>query len=201
MTNPSVRRRAVDDPLRELKSSRGMTLEEHSQVRPQLVVFLRHFGCTFCREALADLAVQRAEIERRGFDITLVHMVDDREAERFFSSYGLGDLTRVSDAGRRMYEMFGLDRGSLGQLFGLRVWFRGLIAGLFAGHGLGTVRGNPFQMPGVFVLDRGKLVSGFQHRVASDRPDYLGLICQAEAIRGAETFADLSGEVEAQPLL
>ena len=42
-------------------SSSGPSLEQLSHDRPQLVVFLRHFGCTFCRESLADLAEKRAE--------------------------------------------------------------------------------------------------------------------------------------------
>lgn len=178
------------DPLRDLVSSEGKSLEDLSHEAPQLVVFLRHFGCTFCREALADLAACREQIEQLGCRIALIHMLDDGQAEEFFSSYGLGDVSRISDGEQKMYQMFGLDRGSWRQLFGLKVWFRALTAGLFSGHGLGAVRGNPFQMPGVFVLHQGRIVTAFQHDSASDRPDYLAMIRQAVGNRGCESNAD-----------
>ena len=38
------------------RTQQGSTLLELSKQAPVLLVFLRHTGCTFCREALADLA-------------------------------------------------------------------------------------------------------------------------------------------------
>ncbi len=167
---------AADDPLRELRSATGQTLEELSFERPQLVVFLRHFGCTFCRESLSDLVQQRQNIQQHGIGITLVHMSDTREALEFFDSFGLTDISSISDPECRLYRMFGLDHGGVRELFGLKVWARGVTAGLFGGHGIGKVRGNAFQMPGVYIMHGGKLITGFQHRQASDRPDYIALI-------------------------
>jgi len=134
-----------------------------------------------------------------GCRITLIHMSDDDAAEAFFSSYGLGDVSRISDSTQTMYRMFGLDRGSLWQLFGIKVWIRGLVAGLFSGHGLGVVRDNPYQMPGVFVLNRGRIVTGFQHDSASDRPDYIGLIRAAITLEPANLPAPATSQVEFQP--
>ena len=39
-----------------IRTNRGQTLQEMSQERPLLLVFLRHRGCPFCRETLADFA-------------------------------------------------------------------------------------------------------------------------------------------------
>ena len=49
-----------------MRSHRGATLEQLSADSPTLVVFLRHAGCMFCREALSDLSRQRAAIEPTG---------------------------------------------------------------------------------------------------------------------------------------
>jgi peroxiredoxin len=189
-----------EDPLRELPSSTGQTLDQLSNQQPQLVVFLRHFGCTFCRESLADLSHYRDEIESGGHGITLVHMVDDDEAQEFFSAYGLGDVPRISDPDCCLYRMFGLDKGGLRQLFGLRVWIRGLIAGVFAGHWIGSARGNPFQMPGVYVFEHGRLVTGFQHHQASDRPDYMMLIRKASLTRTGQEVAQHSFDPSLNPV-
>src|SRR5260370_484740 len=59
------------------RTSAGMTLDEVSRLSPVLLVFLRHRGCPFCREALADIAAQRKEIEKTGTQIVLVHMLNE----------------------------------------------------------------------------------------------------------------------------
>jgi hypothetical protein len=55
------------------RDQRGQTLAQMSHERPVLLVALRHFGCTFCRETLAQLATDRAELESRGVRIAVLH--------------------------------------------------------------------------------------------------------------------------------
>ena len=64
---------------------------------------------------------------------------------------------------------------SFQQLFGIKVWLRGIAAGIFGGHGVGRMTGDGFRMPGVFLLDRGKIVSQFYAQSAADRPNYLAI--------------------------
>jgi hypothetical protein len=161
------------------------SLRELSREEPVLLVFLRHFGCTFCREALADLRRQRRVIEVAGTRIVLVHMVGDDAASAALSRYGLDDLDRISDPELRLYRAFGLERGSVRQLFGPRVWIRGLVAGVMDGHGIGALAGDGFQMPGIFLLRDGAVEAAYVHRSASDRPDYAGLACAVHC--GEET--------------
>lgn len=164
-----------DDPIRKIRSNSGERLDELANQQPQLVVFLRHAGCTFCRESLADISAQRSEIEAAGCGIVLVHMGDDRRDASIFDGYSLGDVPRFSDPECRLYRQFGLDLGGFTELFGPRVWLRGIIAGLLRGHGVGRLRGNGLQMPGVYLYHCGEILGGFQHSRASDRPDYLKL--------------------------
>lgn len=170
----------ADDPLRDLKSQHGERLDDLANQRPQLVVFLRHAGCTFCRETLSDLARHRDAIESTDTGIVLVHMGDNARNAVFFEKFGLGDVPRLADPGCRLYRQFGLDLGGFAQLFGPQVWLRGLIAGLIRGHGIGRLQGNGFQMPGAYVYHCGQIVAGYLHRSASDRPDYLALVRRSE---------------------
>ena len=166
----------ADAPLHDLKANTGERLDDLANSAPQLVLFLRHAGCTFCREALSDLSQQRKRIEESGWGIVIVHLGrESEEDKRFFQQYGLDDLPRFSDPACRLYRQFGLDLGGFSQLFGLRVWLRGLIAGVLNGHGIGAARGNSFQMPGVYLYHRGQILGGYRHNTASDRPDYLAL--------------------------
>jgi peroxiredoxin len=162
----------------------GRSLESLTRQRPVLLVFLRHFGCTFCREAAADLSDQKEAIEREGVMPAFVGMAEDAVLGAFLAAYGLADLPRFADPGKRLYRAFGLRRGSPSQLLGARVWRRGLAAAApgwlgGGGHGLGALQGDGMQMPGVFLLHEGRVIGGYRHRTAADRPDYSKLACKA----------------------
>lgn len=158
------------------RTNLGMTLDELSRISPVLLVFLRHMGCTFCREALADLAAMRPQIEQEGARLVLVHMSSEATASRFFSRYGLEDVQRISDPERTLYRAFGLPRGRFGDVLGPKVWWRGFQAGVLGGHGVGRLMGDGFQMPGVFLLFHGEILRSYRHQSAADRPDYLALV-------------------------
>ncbi len=161
--------------LRDASTSAGLSIAELSQRRPVLVVLLRHFGCTFCREAVADLATRRAAIEAVGTQLVLVHQSSDAEASAFLSARGLGDVPRVADPEAVLYRSLGLRRGSFLQLFGPGVWWRGLGALLVGRHGLGRPVGDGFRMPGAFLVVSGRVVHAYRHATAADRPDYVEL--------------------------
>ena len=159
-----------------VRTERGRLLVELLEESPLLVVFLRHAGCTFCREALSDIALERQRIEAAGTKIVLVHMGDRPGIEQVIRKYGLGELEVICDASRELYRAFGLKRGGLRQLLGPRVIWRGFLAGILHGHGASVPTADYTQMPGVFYLERGALVRRFRHRTAADRPSYAGLV-------------------------
>lgn len=175
----SVRRTNSGDVLKfalRRRTQFGVTLDELSRLSPVLLVFLRHSGCPFCREALSDLAGRRRDIERQGARLVLVHMGDADGDAGFFARYGLGDLPRIADPDRALYRAFGLPRGSLGDVIGPKVWWRGFQAGFLNRHFAGRPIGDAFQMPGVFLLFHGEVVRGYRHQSSADRPDYLSLV-------------------------
>ena len=168
-----------DDPVRELTTAAGTSLYDLSFDNPQLVVFLRHAGCTFCREALSDLSQQRSAIDEMGVGIVVVHLGTTSDGVSMLDKYDLAHLPIISDPEARLYRQFGLELGSFGQLLGLKVWLRGVVAGLLAGHGIGHIVGDPFQMPGAFVVQNGRFLTGFQHETAADRPQYIEIVRDA----------------------
>lgn len=149
---------------------------EHSKLRPVLLVFLRHVGCTFCREALSDLMGKRAEIELAGAQIVLVHMGREDSAENILGKYKMEDVPRVWDPKLSLYQAFGLEKGALSQLFGPKVWLRSFKAGFLGKHGAGLTDGDAAQMPGVFLVFHGEILKSYRHQSAADRPDYLALL-------------------------
>lgn len=139
-----------------------------------MLIFLRQFGCTFCRESLTDILAVRKDLQREDTVPVLVHQMSDDFAAKVLGIYELGDLHRISDPDLLLYDYFGLKKATTGQLISPAVWWRG-IAGLFKGHIIGREAGNARQMPGVFVLYKSRIVNKFIHQKPCDRPDYLQL--------------------------
>jgi len=133
------------------------------------------FGCIFCRESLIDISRKREDIESKNVRIVLVHMSDVDTAHQYFKTYNLESIDSVSDPECKYYKAFGLIKGSFKQLFGLKIWMRGLEAGM-KGIKSGKMLGDGFQMPGVFILQDGEVKDKFVHKFASDRPDYVKLV-------------------------
>ena len=108
-----------------------------------------------------------------GTQLVFVHLGTDEQAVRFFSRYRLIDAPRVSDPLGSLYRAFGLGHGSVSQLMGPAVIARGFWS--FLTHGLGRPLGDVQQMPGVFLVYRGRVLRAYRHRNIGDVPDYLDL--------------------------
>ena len=165
------------DPLRTLIGNTGKSLLQLSKESRVLVVFLRHSGCTFCREALSDISANRSEIESTGAKIALVHLSTETDIAPFVTKYNVADLPRFSDPDRQLYREFDLSAASPTQLLGPKLWGRGLRAAFQAQHGFGVTQQSMLQMPGTFLIENGKILRAFRHQSAADRPDYAELAC------------------------
>ncbi len=175
--NPSPK--PWQDALRLFRTNQGNSLEELNQKSPLMLIFLRHFGCTFCREALADLSQIRSEIEAQGQKIVLVHLSEEIRAHEYLKKYDLEEVEFVTDPQGQLYDSFELVRASFGQAFGWKAFARGFRAGIFKGHGVGKAEGDGFRMPGVFILHKNQIMEEFRHQSVADRPDYGQLAKQA----------------------
>lgn len=171
-----------EDEFNAVETNRGWKLQEMSEKWPLVIVFLRHFGCTFCREALGDLSDLKNDMAKQGKVLVIVHMSPDDEAADVLKQYQLDDVHHISDIERKLYRYFGLRRGFFHQLFGPKVWIRGIHAGLLKGYGIGPLTGaDGHQMPGLFLYHKGKVKKKYIHHSAADVPDYRSFI-QAELI-------------------
>ena len=156
--------------LRAAQANNGKSLWELSEESTLLVIFLRHFGCTFCKEAVRDAARQRADIQAGGATIVFVHTDTEENAKRFFEDYGMEDVPRISNPSGDLYEAFGLDRAGLREMLSPSVWFRGISA-IAAGNLPGRPRGDVLRMPGAFVVKDGKIAKSYLHRTIAERPN------------------------------
>lgn len=171
--------------LASARTNTGASLLELSNQRPTMAVFLRHSWCPFCLEAMADVKKRRAEIGARGVQIVLVHQMTEAQAAPFFEANGVADFPRIADPDRDLYRALDLGRGNWWQIAGPAVWFRSMQAAL-VGKRVGAMVGDVRQMPGVFVIDKGRVIASYRHKTQASRPDYVALACPMPA-PGART--------------
>ncbi|MEQ8765074.1 MAG: peroxiredoxin-like family protein [Planctomycetota bacterium] len=148
----------------------GRTMGEQLRGRAVQLVFLRHAGCIFCRETVAEL--RQAHEEVRDYPHVLFVAQGNLEQNRkFFEKAGWPEAPVVADPGREVYRAFGVKKGTIRQLFGLSVWRAGRRARK-KGHRLGAIQGNPWIMPGIFLIFDGVLAWRHRFQHAGDHPDF-----------------------------
>lgn len=159
---PDLKLETVDGPVR---------LSERWRHGPLIVTFMRHFGCSFCREHLVHLAAADEEIRERGARTVAIFQYDAQATDSYCGGRGI-PFECLGDPLREGYAEVGLGRGSLRQLMGWKVIRRGRAA-YRAGGGQGSSQGGDVaQMPGTFVLDDdGRVVLSYYSTSAADNPE------------------------------
>ncbi len=168
----------VAQALAAIETESGTSLLALTEASPVLLVFLRHFGCSFCRQAISQVASLRGELEARGVRPVFVHLGTPEIAKANFEYYKIGDVERINDPGAAVYHhpVFALRRTSwVGQAFKPAVW-KGWFGGALKDHGIGKIEADANQMPGTFFLKGPKIVRSFVNKTIADQPDYLALV-------------------------
>ena len=135
---------------------------------PTLLVFLRHTGCIFCRETVAEVR-RRAEADPSFPPVIFFYEGTPDDGRAFFEHF-YPSARAVADAPRTFYADFGVARGGLGQLLNPAVVACGIRATLH-GHRQKGVTGDPFQMPGTFLVSGSRILWRHLARHAGDGPD------------------------------
>jgi hypothetical protein len=167
----------IEQALASIRTESGADLLALAEASPVLLVFLRHFGCPFCRQMISDVADLRGELETRGVRPVFVHLGTPEVAKATFDYYKLGDVERIHDPQAAIYRdpVFLLERVSLArQMLKPAVWL-GWFKGIPRKYGIGETQGDSAQLAGVFFLNGAKIVRKFIHRSMADQPDYLRL--------------------------
>jgi AhpC/TSA family len=177
-TEGSTQQSTPADSLRDFRTETGRPLLDLLDESPVLLVFLRHFSCAFCAQALDRVAQVRSQIEAKGVRPVFVHLGTPERARPYFDYYHLSNVERISNPEATLYQLafFGLGRSNpYLHFFNLKVWIGWLKGALFK-YGIGPIKEDAYQMPGVFFLKKRKIVRAFRHRTIADEPDYLKLV-------------------------
>ncbi|MEM9914276.1 MAG: AhpC/TSA family protein [Planctomycetota bacterium] len=162
-----------DDELEEVLAKTqtepgGVSVAELSRQGPVLLMLVRHFGCTFCRQAMAELSGQQTQLRQQGVTPVIVHQSDVERGREYLNGYGLDEVLQISDSDKSLYRSLGLPRGSFAQLFGIKSTLAGFRA---VKHGVGKLEGDGFQMPGAFLVRDGRVIKAYRYAHAGDAVD------------------------------
>ena len=165
------------DSLRAFHTETGRPLLDLVDESPVLLIFLRHFSCAFCAQTLDRVSRVRAQIEAKSVRPVFVHLGSPERAKPYFDYYKLSDVERVSNPDATLYQLpaFALSRTNpFSHFLNATVW-KGWLKGAMFKYGIGMIKEDAEQMPGVFFLKERRIVRAFRHRTIADEPDYLKL--------------------------
>lgn len=151
--------------------------------RPLVLLFVRHLGCPLCREHAVSVQADHSRFEDAGADVALATMGTPEQVAAFRERYQL-PFHCLSDVEGRAYRAYAVPRGRLGAVAGPAMWRRGWKALLR--HGAGKVIGDPYQLPGSFVIDTtGVIRKAHRAKSSADWPPNEELIDAIAAVRPA----------------
>lgn len=126
----------------------------------------------------------RDEYERfieAGGQVAVVTMGQPDQARKFREYYKL-PFVLLSDPDQAAYRAFHVPRGGILSVAGPGMWAAG--AQSFFKHGVGAIVGDPYQLPGSFVIDRaGKIAFAHRGKSSADVPTNDELVAALEGLK------------------
>ena len=154
---------------RKIVISDGTNLWDFGLRRKLLLVFVRHAGCTFCRETLVELKRKLPSLQKQAVTPVVIHLGTTTDGERMLARAGLLGTLLVSNPNAELYRAYELKRGRMSQLLSLRVWWRGFQSAILKGYGFGSFVGDGFQLGGAFLVENGRILKSFPAKDAADK--------------------------------
>ena len=169
---PNLRLDSVDGPVE---------LRDRWRDVPLVVMFMRHFGCPFCREHLMLMGRALPRFEAEGAQMVAIFQYGADATEAFCESRGV-PFDCLGDPLRRAYAEVSLGRGKRRNLY-----TRGIAKAVVRNAARGNLGGAPkggdnAQMPGTFVVGTdGRLRLAHYNATSADNPSVERVL---DAVRG-----------------
>ncbi len=166
--------------------------------RPAALVFVRHFGCVFCRQQMAEIGPLRSRVESIGGELAIIGHGSVAEARAFRDEQPTA-IPVFTDPARKSYCALGMRRGPL-SVFTPRVLTRSITAWR-QGFRQSRVAGDPFQQGGVVVIaPTGKEHYRFISRDAGDHAPVADIFAAVErAVQEGPRNAAAAGGAKPRP--
>ena len=172
--------------LRDL-DGREVRLGETWADQPAVLVFLRHYGCAFCRDHVRQLDRDRDRFDEAGVRLVLIGHGTCEQGADFLANLDAQELELLTDEDRAAYKAAGTKQATVGELVGPRMLVRGIKRSLASRTHQGRIIGNAAQLAGVLlVTPDGSIPYAHLSEDASDNPPNDEVL---EAVAGAPAAA------------
>jgi peroxiredoxin len=149
------------------------------------LVFLRHFGCPFCKEHARAIEAGKTDFAQAGISVAYIGCGTAEEAQAFQDDLNLTSPVYY-DPERLSYHAYAIGDATAGSMFNPRVLVGGIRA---AGRGYLPKRssGNPLQLQSQFLIDRDGIIrSVTRPELMSDIPSADDLLEAARLLPGSQ---------------
>ncbi len=189
-TNPPTDASVLEDVVLSDPDGRQVRLGDLWSERPAVLVFVRHFGCVFCRQMAVEIHRARHDFEQADVELVVIGHGSPAQAADFRRQQNV-ELPLLVDPDRRVYELAGAKVATLPELIGPRQILRGLRAtilsrlrqGSIAVH-QGRIIGHAAQLGGVLVIaPDGSVRYAYLSEESGDNPPAREVLAAARAIR------------------
>lgn len=180
--SPPADARGLEDLVLRDPAGHDVRLGDRWAQRPATLVFLRHYGCTFCRDHAVRLDADREAFAQAGAPLTVIGQGTPANAAWFRDEFGLG-MDLLVDTDRLSYKAAGTKVATFMELLGPSQIARGLRRGRESGVRQGKTVGHPAQLGGLMLVTPGGDVP-WTH-LSDDAGDYPPNSEVVEAVRGA----------------
>ena len=146
-------------------------LAELWQDGPTLLVFLRHFGCIFCRERLSQLAQHQTDIEQAGLKIVAIGIGEAKHADRYCGNL-LPNATCLASEDAAIYHTYGFAQVKLGDMLSFQA-VKNSVRAFTSGQMQGQTTGDFRMIGGTFIVDTdGVIQYAYYSKTPGDHPSF-----------------------------
>jgi peroxiredoxin len=145
------------------------------------LIFLRHFGCPFCKEHAHDVDARTSAFRAAGLAVAFVGCGTADEARAFRDDLRLKNPVFI-DPTRTAYRAYGLEVANAAAVFNPRV-VAGSVRAAVKGYLPRKSSGNPLQLQGQFLIGwNGVIKTLSRPTMMSDIPDSSDLLADAMSL-------------------
>ena len=200
-TRPPDHARDLKDMVLQDHEGREVRLGDLWRDRPAVLVFLRYYGCSFCREQAMKLHRDRERFAEVGVRLATIGHGTPEEAAKFRAKRKL-EIPVLVDTDRVSYEAAGAKIAVFSEIMGPRILARGLKHSIKSRVMQGRFSGHPAQLGGVVVVaPDGSIRYAHMAEDASDAPPNEEILAAARAIRPhLRGFAPSGADGDSEPV-
>ncbi|HKN94056.1 MAG TPA: peroxiredoxin-like family protein [Thermoleophilaceae bacterium] len=189
-THPPSDASVLEDVVLNDPDGNAVRLGDLWAERPAVLVFLRHFGCVFCRQLAVDIHNHRHEFAEADVELAMIGFGPPEHAREFLQKQNV-DLRLLLDPDRKVYELAGAKVATLKEVIGpLQIW-RGLVATIGSrirqgsiAVNQGVIRTHAAQLGGALVIaPDGSVRYAYLSEQSGDNPRAQEVLAAARAIR------------------